>query len=303
MQEEITKYLQSSGFGHIYIPDEHILSVHNLFCKDIHSDVQNDAQMAHYYGVYHQIKGNHDDVIKYYSLAINIDQGRNSMFNLASYFRTQNDYKNAMKYFLMVIEHDAPCKRINLRATIELANCYFALKDYRDAQKYYSIAVKHNNFDEHLDNSAMHNLAVCYHALKDYDNAIKYGLKVHHDSPIIINNLARIYADSHDHINALKYYSMAVEYKYVHNALESCKNVAWTDGCARYINKILNNYINDKIIDILVHHANNMDQDLVNIIINVDTAGTKYKNSFSSYFAYFFGKEVLFTKLKNMLDI
>lgn len=295
MREYIHKHLKENGFHYVdlvneHLPEEYVLNVHNLFSKGIEDVVQNGVVLT-YYGLYYKIQGNDVKVVKYYSMAIKLG-GINAMHNLALHYSKHN-HDLTVKYYLMAIDHNSVSSMYNLA-------CYFHERnDYENAKKYYLMAVSHNHSD------AINNLAACYYAQHDYANAIKYGLlAINHNASITMGNLAQYYLKDGDFVSALKYFSMAVDcgdYKCVHDALILCE-IHWFDDCARYVNKVLNKQFNGEIIDVIQCNANNMNQDLVNIIINIDVTGTEYDNSvMNGCFARLFGTVPLFTKFKNLL--
>lgn len=231
MEQEIKEYLKKNRFIYTCIPRELIIEVHELFIKGI--IVQNpDNSMLRYYAIHYRIKKDYANAIKYYLLAA--ECGNTVALNgLASCYVEQNDESNAVKCWLMDIERCSPHAHSSMNS---LGASYWKNDDYINAAKYFKMSSEHGN------TNAMNNMAM-------------YSKK------------------QQDYANAFKYWSMAVE----HN---DYGNVDWALSCFKankllqygitFVNKILNKHHNIEIIQFIMHFANNMDVDMVNIIINID---------------------------------
>ena len=79
--------------------------------------------------IYHDEKGNIDDMLKYYQMAI----GKGStlaMNNLGYFYQQRKDYVNMEKYYLMAI------KKKDFTALVNLRDHYESQGDYKNMFKY-----------------------------------------------------------------------------------------------------------------------------------------------------------------------
>ena len=56
------------------------------------------------------------------------------MYNLGCHYEKEKNYENAIKYYLMAIEHN------NVKAIVKLGACYEKQEDYKNMEKYYLMA-------------------------------------------------------------------------------------------------------------------------------------------------------------------
>lgn len=145
MEDFIQTFLEDHIFTHkTKIPDNDIKHIYDLYHDGvIHENISINTMI--YYGVYFETKNDHDNILKYYSLAIqkgSID----AMDNLASYYFRLEDWPNMTKYYLMAIENNYSASMNNL------AKYYYNIDDYNNMIKYYLMAIDNGNSDaeEHL---------------------------------------------------------------------------------------------------------------------------------------------------------
>ncbi len=197
----IKEWLSKNDYKYKNIPDESINNIYDLLINEKFNEPKNDIEMV-YYAHYYDINNEHNNMMKYYLMAI--DCGNNdAMNNLAIYYQNIKDYDNMMKYFLMAIENN------NVIAMNNLACYYKKNQDYDNMLKYYLMAIDKNY------STAMYNLGVYYQNIKDYDNMKKYYLMaIDKGNSDAMNNLGVYYYTNKDYDNMMKYYLMAINNGY-----------------------------------------------------------------------------------------
>lgn len=274
MDSDIKKHLLKYSVEYEPIPVKYITIIHDLFFKDIRSDVQDDIVLL-YHGVYYYINKDYDAMVKYFIMAV----GHGSviaMTNLAYHYSRQGDHNNTVKYYLMAIEYNY------VPAMAALAYHYEVHNIHDDAVKYYLMAIDHNHI------IAMNNLAVYYEKHHDNVNAVKYYLiGISHNNASSMNNLAMYYIKLNNYVIASKYWCMAIvhnNYELVDYTLTTCKRNNLIEYGIIYINKLLNKPFEYQTISFIKHFANNMNIHLLNTIINMpylqtdDELFDKFKN-------------------------
>lgn len=120
------------------------------------------------FGLYnHYVKKNNENVKKYYTKSIKLNNNTYAMVKLASYYRDiEKDYDNAKYYFLMAILNN------NSDAMVFLGDHYYHQEEnFKEAIKYYLMAIKHNNF------KCLTNLISYYENIEmNVDEANKYRI-------------------------------------------------------------------------------------------------------------------------------
>ncbi|MDX1702552.1 MAG: hypothetical protein R3250_18120, partial [Melioribacteraceae bacterium] len=99
--EEINQFREENDYTKLDDIDPILIKkLHDLYFKDINDDsIENKT----FYGAYCEMKGDYDNMIKYYLMAIEKNDSY-AMSNLGYYYEKQKDYDNMMKYYLMAIE-------------------------------------------------------------------------------------------------------------------------------------------------------------------------------------------------------
>lgn len=298
-EEQIKEYLQRHGIGYIPIPPEHIMTVYNLFFRDI-VNVVDDSTVLLYYYIYFGIKCDSNNAIKY--CLMSAERGNVMAMNTVAYCYKEwnqdavNPQGNPLwvKYYKMAIEHD------NIPAMCHLAEYYDEQNDYENTVKYYTMAVAHE-FD-----GAMNNLARYYEKCNEDENAVKYYLMaIECGNTTSMNNLACYHERQHDYVKAIEYYELAIQcgsviamsnlghYYYKQNAsanthwhwwilavehghyvsvddiLTICKRDGWNSYVLSFVNRLLNKSFGKQIADIVSHFINILNADMVNVIINM----------------------------------
>lgn len=158
---------------------------------------------------YYYIKKNYELSVKYFLMAVDLDNS-NAMNNLGMYYyQIDNNYELAHKYFLMTIEHD----ELNDSAMNNLGCYYMTVEhNYELTVKYFLMAINHNN------SKAMNNLGWYYSKIKyNYELGVTYFLMaINYNNSKAMNNLASYYNHiEHNYVLATKYYLMAIEHNYI----------------------------------------------------------------------------------------
>ena len=120
--------------------------------------------------------------------------------------------------------------------------------NYDDAVKYYLMAIEHGN------TSAMNFLASYYYRLANYEGAIIFWL-------------CAVSHDNYDNINAL---------------LNMCEHKDFIEYGITCIYSILNKDMDDKIVDYIIKCIGNMNADMINIIVNMESSSDTSFNSIKS---------------------
>jgi TPR repeat protein len=146
----------------------------------------------------------HDDVIKYFSIAIN-NKYNIAMRKLGMYYLGEKDYDNAVKYLKMAIDEE------NNVAMNNLGEYYHNIvQDYELALKYFLMASNYGNKD------AINNLGYYYcNIVKDYDKAEKYyKFAIEKGSIDALLNLGYYYCNiAKDYKQGTKYLNMYTKEK------------------------------------------------------------------------------------------
>jgi TPR repeat protein len=174
---------------------------------------------------YSDIENNYDEALKYYLLAI--EMGNNdALCTLGYYYQTvEKNYDLMMKYYLPAIENgdsDAMCNLGDYYVDIE--------KNYDEAIKYYLMAIENGNSD------AMNNLGYYYLNNEiNYDEAVKYYLMaIENGNCTAMCNLGCYYGNiEKKYDEAIKYYLMSIK-NYNNNALKLYIKIA-TNKLEQYI--------------------------------------------------------------------
>ena len=99
--------------------------------------LNNDAAMMNLAVFYEENNGNHDDIIKYYIMAITASQCPISMYNLADYYKNINDIENMIKYFMMAIDG-----HLDIASMLCLSLYYHNINDYDNMKLFYIMALR-----------------------------------------------------------------------------------------------------------------------------------------------------------------
>ena len=216
MISQIISYLEKNRIRYDNTLQKHQISViYNLFTNDfLDLELIEDPIITNYYGIYHWINKNYEEMMKYFNMSIK-KRNPHAMTNLGNYyfqisayenmiyyyewaikyedshamycygyyFETQKEFKwkkNSMKYYYKmaaVRNHDLAIFRLGL---------YYEVKNKLDLmKKYYFMAIKLNNNEalekleyyinkDKKDSEAMFILGNHFETIKKYDQMKKY---------------------------------------------------------------------------------------------------------------------------------
>jgi TPR repeat protein len=184
MHEEIDylrRFFDIYNIEYIPIDDTQLLiKIYNLFRSEIIFDPTNGIEYG-YIGLYYEcVKKDHINAVKYYLIAIEHNNVA-AMYNLALYYDNIKDHVNMEKYYLMATKHGC------VNAMYNLARYYDYIKDYVNMEKYYLMATEHGCVN------AMNHLVVYYKRdKKDIFKPIELYIKNHAPKLFASKNLGRL---------------------------------------------------------------------------------------------------------------
>lgn len=171
-------------------------------------------------GIYYQRKGDYDNMMKYYLMAIENGVSK-AMMNIGHFYKEQGDIHNMMRYYQMAIENGYHGGMFNL-------GCYYKeVGDDVNMVKYYKLASENGSVE------AMNNLGMYYKKEKDYDNMIKYYLQaIENGESKTMYNLGIYYRDEENYEKMVKYFLMSIENnknqniirRIIHNLIDCAPN-------------------------------------------------------------------------------
>jgi TPR repeat protein len=246
--------------------------------NDHPTNIHLDPIVLFYYGVYYEmVKVDHDHMIKYYSMAIDLGC-THSMYNLGMYYQEQKNYDSMINYYLMAAElghcnaisrlcryyektknYDAMMKYYLM--AVELGDCYamYGLGRYYEKTEKYNAMMKYYFMAINLgDSDAMNNLGLFYEKQGNYDSMIKYYLMaIDQGNSSAMHNLGIYYDEQQDYDNMMKYYLMGAHAMHI--------------GCINSINNYLARTtiqeLNFKSIELAYRFLSPTNKELVNKII------------------------------------
>uniref|UniRef100_A0A6C0AZK4 RING-type domain-containing protein n=1 Tax=viral metagenome TaxID=1070528 RepID=A0A6C0AZK4_9ZZZZ len=99
--------------------------------------LNNDAAMMNLAVFYEENDGEHDDIVKYYMMAITASQCPISMYNLADYYKKIGDIDNMKKFFAMAIDEAK-----DIASMLHLSCYYYDNGDYDNMKMYFIMALQ-----------------------------------------------------------------------------------------------------------------------------------------------------------------
>lgn len=137
------------------IPKIYNLLIHDIFTpitpvQGIDNNTTSIGTMI-YYGIYHEVNKNYEEMEKYYLMVIN-SSGISSnegvsviaMYLLGDYYRSIKEYELMEKYYLMAIEF-LGIEEAGVNVLCVLGDYYCEKKDYKLMKTYYLTAIKNHN--------------------------------------------------------------------------------------------------------------------------------------------------------------
>jgi tetratricopeptide (TPR) repeat protein len=106
----------------------------------------NDAAMMNLAVFYEENDGDHDEIIKYYMMAIETAHCPISMYNLADYYKKTGDIENMKKYFTMAVDEFN-----DVASMIHLSLYYYDTGDHDNMRLYYIMALKNAALGFHFE--------------------------------------------------------------------------------------------------------------------------------------------------------
>ena len=152
-------------------------------------------------GKYYKIKKNHDMAFEIWNNGIDEIKSTKCMLKIAFYYKNNQMYDKAIKYYTMCFEHG------NVVGMRQLGLFYQYIKDYDQMKKCLIKAIQYGDY-----NSA-HYLGLYYKEIFNYDVMKKYFLiAVENDHNVAIYDLAYHYESIEGNIKmAIKYYTKGEE--------------------------------------------------------------------------------------------
>ena len=189
----IKSIIESYDRTYIPIPDECLYNIFELYVNNKVNKVFHGVELL-YYGIYYQQRKDHDNIKKYYLMAIE-NGNADSMNNYGFYCKQVKDYDNMKKYYLMAAE----------RGNTEAMRHYMLYCDYTgddgNMKNYYLTGIEKGRIAAMVDRGAY------YKQIKDYINMKKYYLMaIEKGDTDTINSLKQYCHEEDDYMCLIELY-------------------------------------------------------------------------------------------------
>lgn len=214
----IQSYLTKESIHYLNDLDEDsINTVYHLYANDKVNEITIlSGVCANYIALYYDIKREHQNMKKYYKLAIEKGNAY-AMYNLGRYYDTHRNYEKMKKYYLMAIEHGIE------QAMYGLGRYYEFRQDYDKMKDYYLMAIKSGN------KNAMYQLALHYQCHDNIEYMLKYyQMAIQHGSVEAMEDMVLYCIDIQKFYDMMKYLLMITELRFpVEISIIDHKNDNW----------------------------------------------------------------------------
>lgn len=240
MESEIINFLNKKGYVYVPIKNKTDLDIIYAFFKKTKFQKKQSAKSfikqsidstnSHsdivylYFGIFSELSFNIENAIKFYLLAINL-QNADAMVNLGKIYQKQKNFSEMLKYYTLAdnLNHDG--------ASVALCDYYGSFGDVKFVKKYLKSTGK-------TDSKGFFYVGTCYHQVKNYPKMEKYYTKaISLNEAKAMNNLAFYYKDIGSYKNAKKYFKMAIDCDYIpaiHNLAGLYYKTAKSEKCLHY---------------------------------------------------------------------
>lgn len=182
-----------------------LVAAGNNLKKSLQININQPNVIVNYASILKERK-NYKEAIKYFKLLVKItDPSAEIYFNIALLYGEQGHYDEALKFYLQAYN----LKPEQLEIIHNIANAYSRLEKYDQAIAYYkkSIALNPQSID------SLNNLAINLMKIQNFDEAIHYcklAIKANPSVAASYNNIGNIYKEINEFKHAIRSYNEAV---------------------------------------------------------------------------------------------